>query len=188
MNCDQSQHYMMKYFDKNINAIEEAQLKQHLKECSKCSEEFSNLELIFTEIEQESEIEPPEDFELQVMNRIENEVHLYREKSDDRAFVYNILLVAVSFIFAIVFGSILCDSFNQPIDIIQQAHTALTTVRDFMSAAMSMAKGLTIAVVGVTASIYKTYYYAYILLGILLLVTQGLFIRMIKMGNGGAHE
>jgi hypothetical protein len=59
--------------------------------------------------------------------------------------------------------------------------------KDFFSAAISMGRGIIIAIVGVTASIYKTYYYAYIVLGILLLVIQRIFIRMVREGNGGAQ-
>ncbi|WP_024833158.1 anti-sigma factor family protein [Ruminiclostridium josui] len=188
MNCNESQNYIMRYFDKDLNDIEQAKLKQHLKNCEQCSEEFSNMQQIFTEIEQDTEFpEPPEDFELQVMNRIEKEAYMYQKQKDDNVFVYNILLVAVSLIFVIVFGSILWEALNKPIGLIQQTHLAFETVKDFLSATVSMIKGLTIAVVGVTASIYKTYYYAYLILGILLLVTQGLFIRMVKAGNGGAR-
>lgn len=187
MNCNESQNYMMKYFDRDLNDIEEAQLKQHIKSCRICSEEFSNLKQIFTEIEQDPEIEPPEDFELQVMDRIEKETFMYQKQKDDNTFVYNILLVAVSMIFVIVFGSILWEGLNKPMGLIQQSHLTFGMVKDFLSAAISMVRGIAIAVVGVTASIYKTYYYAYILLGILLLVSQGLFIRMFKEGNGGAQ-
>ncbi len=188
MNCNESQNYIMRYFDRDLNDIEQAKLKQHLKNCEKCSEEFTSMQQIFTEIEQDTEfLEPPEDFELQVLNRIEKEAYMYQKQKDDNVFVYNILLMAVSLIFIIVFGSIMWEVLNKPIGLIQQTHLTMEMVKDFLSAALSMVKGLAIAVVGVTASIYKTYYYAYMILGILLLVTQGLFIRMVKSGNGGAQ-
>ncbi len=188
MNCNEAQNHMMRYFDRDLNDIEQIELKQHLENCENCSEEFSNMKQIFTEIEQDTEsLEPPEDFELQVMNRIEKEAYMYQKKKEDNVFMYNILLMAVSMIFVIVFGSILWEVLNKPIGLMQQTHLTLDVVKDFLSAALSMIKGLAIAVVGVTASIYKTYYYAYLILGILLLVTQGLFIRMVKEGNGGAQ-
>ncbi len=188
MNCNEAQNNMMRYFDRDLKDIEQVELKQHLENCENCSEEFSNLKQIFTEIEQDTEsLEPPEDFELQVMNRIEKEAYMYQKKKEDNVFMYNILLMAVSMIFVIVFGSILWEVLNKPIGLMQQSHLTLDVVKDFLSAALSMIKGLAIAVVGITASIYKTYYYAYLILGILLLVTQGLFIRMVKEGNGGAQ-
>lgn len=188
MKCNESQNYIMRFFDKDLNDIEQAKLKQHLKNCEKCSEEFSNLQQIFTEIEQDTDfLEPPEDFELQVMNRIEKEAYMYQKQKNDNVFMYNILLMAVSLIFVIIFGSKMWEVLNKPIGLIQQTHLTFEIIKDFLSAAVSMIKGLAIAVVGVTASIYKTYYYAYMILGILLLVTQGLFIRMVKEGNGGAQ-
>lgn len=188
MKCNEAQNHMMKFFDKEINDIEEAQLKQHLKSCKTCCAEFSNLERIFAEIEQEDlVIEPPEDFEIQVMNRIENETKMYKKNTDDNAYVYNILLGVVSFIFVIVVGGLIWESFSRPIDLFAQAHLLLALLKQFSSAAMSMCKGMLIAVVGVTSSLYKTYYYAYIVLGILLLVLQKIFITMVKESNGGAQ-
>ena len=184
MKCNESRDYMMKFFDKNINDIEEAQLKQHIKSCTKCSEEFLSLKEIFSEIEQDSAIEPPEDFELQVMSRIEKEAVIYTKAAGGNAFVYDILLVAVSFIFVILFGGILYEAVKHPLAFLQNVQIATGLAKEFFSAAVTMAKGMGIALMGVTASIYKTYYYLYILLGILLLVIQGVFIRMVREGNG----
>jgi predicted anti-sigma-YlaC factor YlaD len=187
MKCNEAQDYMMKFFDKNINDIEEAQLRQHMKNCTQCSEEFSSLKEIFSEIEQDSSIEPPKDFELQVMSRIEKEAAMYTKPVHENAFVYNILLVAVSFIFVILFGGILYEAVNHPIALIQNVQIGTDLVKEFFSAAVTMAKGIGLAVMGVTASVYKTYYYAYILLGILLLLIQGVFIRMVRGGNGAVQ-
>jgi len=187
MKCNVSQNYMMKFFDKEINDIEEAQLKQHLKTCTNCSKEFFSLKDIFADIEQDSEIEPPRDFELQVMSRIENETTMYRKNSEESAFVVNTLLVAVSFIFVILFGGILWEAMRTPINLIQFVQSIVEFSKDFFSAAISMGRGIIIAIVSVTASLYKTYYYAYIVLGILLLVIQRIFIRMVREGNGGAQ-
>ncbi|HEX2926181.1 MAG TPA: hypothetical protein VHP38_07980 [Ruminiclostridium sp.] len=188
MKCSESQDYMMKFFDKNINDIEEAQLKQHIKSCTKCSEEFLSLKEIFTEIEQDSAIEPPEDFELQVMNRIEKEAVMYTKPAHENLYVYNILLITVSFVFVILFSGILYEAVKHPLALMQDVHIAIDLSKEFFSAAVTMIKGIGIALMGVTASIYKTYYYAYILLGILLLVIQGVLIRMVREGNGAYNE
>jgi len=187
MKCNDSQNYMMKFFDRELNDIEEAQLKQHLKICTNCSKEFVSLKEIFADIEQDSEIEPPENFERQVMSRIENETKMYKKTTDQSMFVYNILLGTVSFIFVILFGGILWESLKTPINLLQFSELIVDYSKDFFSAAISMGRGIAIAIVGVTASIYKTYYYAYIVLGILLLVIQRIFIRMVREGNGGAQ-
>lgn len=187
MKCNESQDLMMKFFDKNINDIEEAQLKQHIKNCNKCSEEFLSLKEIFSEIEQDSVIDPPEDFELQVMSRIEKETVMYTRPTGENNFVYNILLVAVSLIFVILFGGILWEAVKHPLSLYQDIQIVTEMAKEFLSAAVTMIKGIGIAIMGVTASLYKTYYYAYILLGILLLVIQGVFFRMIREGNGAAQ-
>jgi len=187
MKCNDSQNHMMKFFDKELNDIEEAQLKQHLKICTNCSKEFVSLKEIFAEIEQDSEIEPPEDFECQVMSRIQNETKMYKKTSQESLFAYNILLVAISFIFVIFFGGMLWETLRTPINILQFFELIVDYSKDFFSSAISMGRGIIIAIVGVTASIYKTYYYAYIVLGILLLLIQRIFIKMVREGNGGAQ-
>lgn len=69
MNCGKLNEDMMKYFDNDMNDIEKKKLKQHLKLCNGCNEEFKQLSSIFLEIEEEN-IEIPADFEEQVMNKI----------------------------------------------------------------------------------------------------------------------
>ncbi|MHB8064187.1 MAG: anti-sigma factor family protein [Ruminiclostridium sp.] len=187
MKCNDSQNHMMKFFDRELNDIEEAQLKLHLRICTNCSKEFVSLKEIFADIEQDSEIEPPEDFERQVMSRIETETKMYKKTTDQSAFVYNILLVAVSFIFVIFFGGILWESLRTPINAVQFCELIAGYLKDFLSSAISMGRGIIIAIVSVTASLYKTYYYAYIVLGILLLIIQRIFIKMVREGNGGAQ-
>ncbi len=183
MRCKESQNYMMKFFDKEINDIEEAQLKQHLKNCMNCSKEFDSLNDIFASIEQDSDIEPPEDFEHQVMCRIQRETKMYKKSNEDNSFVFNILLIAVSFIFVIFFGGILWESLSSPINVFYAFDAIVESLKIFFSAAVSMVKGILIAIVGFTASIYKNYYYAYIVLGIILFMSLRLFFRMIKSGN-----
>lgn len=187
MKCNEAQNNMMKFFDKNINDIEEAQLKQHIKNCKNCADEFLCLKEIFSEIETDSEVEPPEDFELQVMSRLEKEVVMYAKPASQNTFVYNILLAAVTFTFVIIFGGIIYEAIKQPIELLQKVQFTLDLSKEFLSAAVSMIKGIGIAIMGVTTSIYKTYYYLYILLGILLLVIQGVFFRMVREGNGAAQ-
>ncbi len=183
MKCNDSQNYMMKFFDRELNDIEEAQLKQHLKICTACSEEFVGLKEIFAVVEQNSEIEPPEDFECQVMNRIENEVKMYKKHIGDSTFVYDILSIAVSFIFVIFFGGLLWDCLKAPTNVVHFVDLISYYSNEFFSVASSMGKGIIIAIAGVAASIYKTYYYAYIVLGILLFMSLKTFFKMVKTGG-----
>lgn len=84
MTCRDSGDFMMRYFDGETNDIETAQLKQHLKTCKKCSEEYENLNEVFSFLETDIEIEPPQDFEASVMSRI-NVFELERKKKTERA-------------------------------------------------------------------------------------------------------
>jgi len=185
MKCNDSQNFIMKYFDRELNDIEEAQMKQHLKVCKNCSDEFESLKEIFNVIEQGPEIEPPEDFERQVMYRIEHETEMYRKSTANNNFVYGILLIALSFIFVISLGGTLCESLRTPVNIMQLFDTASIYLKDFFSAAVSMGRGIVIAVVGVAASIYKTYYYAYIVMGVILFMILRVFFRILKASNWG---
>lgn len=186
MKCSEAQNYMMKYFDRDINDLEEMKLKQHIKTCEKCTGEFSGLKEIFAGIEEDSiPIEPPEDFELQVMNRIQNETVMYKKAYRSTRDIYNVLLATVSFIFVILFGGLLWEIFDHPIALIQNIMMISNFAKELCTAAITMFKGMSIAIVGVAASIYSTYYYAYILMGILLLVIQRVFFKMVREGNGG---
>ena len=185
MKCEESQNFIMKYFDRELNDIEEAQLKQHLKVCKNCSDEFESLKEIFNVIEQGLEIEPPEDFERQVMYRIENETVMYRKPEANNSFAYGILLIAVSFSFVILFGGLLYDSLRTPVNLVWLLDMASRHINDFFSAAVSMGKGMTIAIVGVAASIYKTYYYAYIVMGVILFTILKVFFKILKASNWG---
>ncbi|MDP4092480.1 MAG: zf-HC2 domain-containing protein [Bacillota bacterium] len=70
MNCIMSEEYIMKYFDGNINDIEQAQLKQHIKTCKSCHESFNSMSEIFGLIREEADIEPPVNFEASVMQKL----------------------------------------------------------------------------------------------------------------------
>lgn len=185
MKCVDSKNYIMKFFDRELNDIEEAHLKQHLKTCKDCSEEFNSLKEIFDIVEQESEIEPPEDFEIQVMSRIAKETKMYKNNNENTSSVYSILLVSVSLIFVIIFSGVLWDTFKSPINLIQISQMIIDNLKDFITLAICMFRGIAIALFSVAASTYRTYYLEYIILGILLLLTQGVFFKMVRQSNGG---
>jgi predicted anti-sigma-YlaC factor YlaD len=187
MKCVDSQNFIMKFFDKELNDIEEAQLKHHLKNCKNCSEEFNSLKEIFDIVEQDPGIEPPEDFELQVMSRIAKEEKIYKKTMDNNSFVYDILLVSISLVFAIIFVGTLWEVFKTPINIIQIMNRFADSSKDLIISAISMLRGIAIAIMSVAASLYKTYFFGYVVLGFLLLVTQGVFFKMVRQSNGGAQ-
>lgn len=98
MNCRLSNEFLMKHFDRNINDIESAQLKQHLRICSSCSSCFNELSYIVDNLEKpEIIIEPPEDFEFRVLERVKI---LKQKQQNDRMIS---ILFGVSTIIFVVF-------------------------------------------------------------------------------------
>jgi DNA phosphorothioation-dependent restriction protein DptG len=94
MNCKESNDYMMSYFDGNQNDIEHAQFKQHLKSCSCCSRDFESMKEIFCAIESKDSIEPPQDFEVNVMKKI-NSFEMTRKKRADAVLIFTYSFVTV---------------------------------------------------------------------------------------------
>jgi len=61
----------MKYLDGELNSSEHAKLIYHINKCSKCCAEFQEYNSIIKVLEENNEIEPPDDFEMAVMSKIE---------------------------------------------------------------------------------------------------------------------
>lgn len=97
MNCITSNDLIMKYYDGGANDLEKAQLKQHLKTCKKCSEEFESLKEIFNCLQEDNQIEPPKDFEEQVMKKV-NMYEISRRKKVDSflMIIYGITLLMLA--------------------------------------------------------------------------------------------
>ena len=190
MTCNNAQTLMMKYFDKNINDIEEAQLKQHIKTCNNCTQEFTSLKDIFDLVEADTceKILPPADFEVQVMSRIKKEVPLYSKYNGDNSYVYNILAIALSFVFFILLGGLLLEVTKSPLNFIVMIQDFFSTAIQYISLIFNAFKGIVIATVAVAVSAYQNYYYVYIVLAILLFVIQRIYVYIISDNNGGTDE
>ncbi len=83
MNCDQSNDYMMKYLDGDLSDKEHAELIHHINKCSTCCTEFQTYNSIVKSLEEDKGIEPPEDFEIKVMSKInlmDNQIKIKKEK------------------------------------------------------------------------------------------------------------
>ncbi len=190
MTCNNAQTLMMKYFDKNINDIEEAQLKQHIKTCNNCTQEFTSLKDIFDLVEADTceKILPPADFEVQVMSRLKKEVPLYSKYNGDNSYVYNILAIALSFVFVILLGGLLLEVIKSPLNFIVMIEDFFSTAILYISLIFDAFKGIIIATLAVAVSAYQNYYYVYIVLAILLFVIQRIYVYIISDNNGGTDE
>ena len=155
MNCKSANDYMMRYFDGNLDADRNAKLKQHLGSCEACREEFNQLNEIFSFLEKDDTVEPSEDFESAVMEKIEQLGPVYKAKGK-KVSIYNVfvyILIALSGIFITSF-----EGFNtfevvtgiKGFDFLKDSFINLkglyafsyTFVSDFMSVLMQVGVGL----------------------------------------------
>ncbi len=103
MNCQISEEYMMRYFDKDINDIEQAQLKQHIKSCKTCNESFENLSKVLKMVEEEGSVEPPENFEACIMEKLSAVENLHKRRVERILFaIYWLATVALGVLMFVV--------------------------------------------------------------------------------------
>lgn len=90
----------MKYMDGEISQKEGEELNQHIKECQNCKESFLFYDNIIQLLEQIPMHEAPEDFEINVMMKIQA-----LEQTEQRSFVKNRILGHIWGTFTVVFGT-----------------------------------------------------------------------------------
>ncbi|MCX8131344.1 MAG: zf-HC2 domain-containing protein [Clostridia bacterium] len=185
MSCGLYDDSMMKYFDKELNDIETAQFKQHLKGCVSCSEEFEQLSGILGSIEKDIFIEPPLEFEAQVMGKIADLELAERKKPS----VIKILILGMGTILTFLMASALIYSILG-ISIFKLMSYALsdspTFANIFESANTAFEGGITSIVeyaktvleVGIVLA--KAHYYIVILVAVLLFALQWMIVSLIK--------
>ncbi|NLY43701.1 MAG: hypothetical protein GX066_06995 [Clostridiaceae bacterium] len=71
MKCIEANEVMMKYFDGELNDIDTYHLKQHIRNCSVCGEQYSLLSDAIDYIESQPLLEPRDGFEECVMREID---------------------------------------------------------------------------------------------------------------------
>jgi len=181
MNCEISKDYMMKYFDGERNDIEEARFRQHLKNCGRCSEEFNCMAEIFSSLETADTVEPPEDFEIRVMEKV-NAVENARRENSSRMLVllYNAATV-VSIILLMVFVADirqggLVSAFESIREYFGSFSGILAAVFGVIEDVFSLLAGVVSVIIQVFISIVKTYYYIFVVLVLLLLAVQRLYV------------
>lgn len=180
MNCQTSNDYIMKHFDGEINDIEEAQFRQHLKTCTKCSEEFNCMSEIFGSLEASSTVEPPEGFEASVMEKV-GKVELARKEKNTRMLVllYNGATV-VSIILLMIFVADLkqvsvFNAFEKIGQYFGSFTSAAAAVFGVVGDIFRLLAGVVGVIIDVAVSIVKSYYYIFMTLIGLLLAIQKLY-------------
>ncbi len=89
MDCNKANELMMDYMDFNLSDEDRFLLEHHLKECKTCKEEFEIYSNMLEEFSVVEDIHLPEDFEVQVMEKIEAiEPKYLKQKKDNNNLIY----------------------------------------------------------------------------------------------------
>ena len=136
MNCNNYSDIIMRYFDGGLNDIETAQMKQHLKICKNCSSEFEDMRDIFSSLENGNQIEPPEDFEIKVMEKIKTIQPSWKEVPDATIkFIYgftSFLLILLLFMFTLnMMGGGVLESITSRFTALHSIFDIIISIRDF---------------------------------------------------------
>jgi hypothetical protein len=180
MNCKMADNYMMKYFDGEINDIEDVQFRQHLKTCERCRQEYDCMVEIFATIESSATAEPPEDFEASVMEKV-NELEKKRMERRTRMLVllYNAaVVIAIGLLMVFVVG-IRPGGIASAIESIKgyfgSFNSVTSAVFGVVGDIFKLLGGVVLTLLQVFFSIVKTYYYVFVTMIVLLLAVQRLY-------------
>jgi hypothetical protein len=187
---------MMKYFDKQTNDLETAYMYKHIKTCSKCREEFENLSEILSCIESRTDVEPPVDFEAQVLSRIKQLKEQTAVKGEKLLiFLYGLttvilLIVAagmVSTLKEISFINILKDVNNVKAisdnGILSPDYIYNTSIKFY-----EFAKGSLKFLYELTTMVMRSYSYIFVLSLAVLMMLQKLFFNLLGQASGRGFE
>lgn len=109
MDCNKANKLMMDYMDLNISEEDEFSLRNHLKECEECRESFELYTQILDEFSLDANniIEAPEDFEANIMEKIEYvEPRYIKEKDNKNIIAYVSLGMTSLFISMFILASL----------------------------------------------------------------------------------
>lgn len=169
MNCEMSKNYIMKYFDGELNDIEEVQFRQHLKSCSCCSDEFNCMEAIFATLGAQKDIEPPDNFEAMVMDKV-GVIEKQRSEKNSRRLVliYNaatLLSIMLLLIFVADLKQVsVFSAFEKIGEYFNSFSSATAAVLGVVRDIFKLIGGALFVVLDVSFSIFKSYYYVFLAL------------------------
>lgn len=192
MNCDTSKEFIMKHFDGELTETENIQFKEHLENCSECNAEFNCMKAIFTTLDTKAEIEPPADFEAKVMDKVAIIEKERKEKSARTiVWLYNGAMV-LSIVLMLVFVADLkqvsvFSAFEKLGEYFSSFSSATSAVIGVVGDLFGLLGSALLAVVEVSFSIVKSYYYVFITLLVMLFVIQKL-LHYVGTHGGGETE
>ncbi len=192
MNCDTSKEYIMKHFDGELSDSEGLQFREHLEKCSECNAEFNCMKAIFTTLDTKAEIEPPADFEAKVMDKVAI-IEKERREKNARSIVwlYNGAMI-LSIVLLLVFVADLkqvsvFSAFEKLGEYFNSFSSATEAVVGVVGDIFGLLGSALRAVIEVAFSIFKSYYYVFITLLIMLFGIQKLLHYVGTHGGGEAE-
>jgi Predicted transmembrane transcriptional regulator (anti-sigma factor) len=180
MNCEMANNYMMKYFDGEVNDIEDAQFRQHLKSCERCRQEYECMDEIFSTLECPVIVEPPDNFEANVMEKV-NEIEKKRMDRRTRLLVilYNAAaILAIGLLMVFVVGMRpggLASAIDSVNGYFGSFNSVTSAVFGIVGDIFKLLGGVLMTILQVFISIVKTYYYVFVTMIVLLLAIQRLY-------------
>ena len=192
MNCSSANEYIMKFFDGKCSDIEYEELKNHLNECEEYKKAFDELDEIFNILKTE-EVEPPENFEAEVMKKVE----AYERKRKKKAEIFMITVYSIATAAVVALTMLLVSSSG--IDAvwrdITETITSFESFKDFTSAVGDVTGKFFIIVLATARALFDVgvviineYYYIIVAVGILFVLAHRTFVYLTNRSrsNGGA--
>lgn len=184
MNCAQASEHMMKCFDGEFNDIENAQFRQHLKNCEKCAADYESMRNILSILESDGAAEPPEDFESRIMEKV-NIIEERKKRNTSRwlTLLYNASTL-VSIVLLLLYVANLKEiNIISGLDGVGEYFTSLSGIVVGLFAIVTSIYGLVLNVLGVIVQVFvtlvKSYYHIIITMLALLLAIQKTFFVVV---------
>ncbi len=189
MSCKVAESLMMRHFDGDLNDIESARLKQHLKVCPECSREFNELSEVLSQVES-CEIEPPVGFETEIMNRVSSFEAIRKKRA--RMFVVSMCGL---WMFIIFFLTLSAAAYLDEISFYDMIGLSGKVMGSFSCLIVLAINGIGFIYnslnrfvdIFLKSAVYMTYnyYYVFVVLMIMLFVLQKILSTMVGGKNGG---
>ncbi len=150
MSCTPYDIYIMKHMDGELNDPERVKLMQHIAECSECKKEFDEFNSIKSVLELENIVEPPDNFQSVVMQKIDS-LKMYGKKIKERNLMImyfitsmglTLMLIAVSVLFRNNLLNIMVE-FDLPLPIVYGVYEFLTKIATGIKLLQYLTDGMT---------------------------------------------
>ena len=113
MNCEKANELMMEIIDNKISKDEYLLFEKHLEQCENCKKDFLMYQQILEEFNEIEILEAPENFEQNIMEKIENIEPEYRKSNKKINIFYWCISLIASFLLGVnIFSDSIIGKFN----------------------------------------------------------------------------